>query len=296
MLIKHLVLSGGGPLLIQHLGVIQQLEKDNVLQTKELQSIYGTSAGGIVALLLCLQFDNWDVINNYIIGRPWHELYCIDTEKIYNAYTKCGLFDIDVLRKTFQPLFDVKKMSIDITMEELYALCQIELHVFALEVNTFTIEDISYLTHPQLPVIQAIHMTCAIPMLFTPQYYNNKIFLDGGILCNYPKHYCVEKYNDVDEIFGIRIVIKKMENNKDVTLTNIISFIIHLIGAVILYLSSLSNDKHPLVHEIMIAEEQFITFHSIANAVNNIQYRRSLFDKGIEIAAQYSSSSLQNIV
>jgi predicted acylesterase/phospholipase RssA len=290
MPIQHLVLSGGGPLLIQHLGVLQQLEKENIINTKELKSIYGTSAGGIVALLLCLQFDSWDIIINYIIGRPWHELYCIDTEKICNSYSKCGLFDIDVLTKTFQPLFDVKKISIHITMEELFAICAIELHVFALEVNSFTIEDISYITHPQLEVLQAIHMTCAIPILFTPQYYQDKMYLDGGILCNYPNQYCITKYQEhIDDIFGIRIVLTDKKRPTSSIQPNIISFIMHFIGAVIFYLSSLYkvNNNQQLIHEIIIYQEECITLHSIAHAVSNAQFRRSMFEKGIDIAKEY---------
>ena len=56
MTIKHLVLSGGGPSMIQTLGAIQHLEKKNIIQRANIQSIYGTSAGAIVGVLYCFQF------------------------------------------------------------------------------------------------------------------------------------------------------------------------------------------------------------------------------------------------
>ena len=53
MTIKHLVISGGGPIMIQILGAIQHLEKNEIFDTKNIETIYGTSAGAIVGVLIC---------------------------------------------------------------------------------------------------------------------------------------------------------------------------------------------------------------------------------------------------
>ena len=73
MTIKHLVISGGGPIMVQVLGAIQNLEKNNFIDMKNIESIYGTSAGAIVGILICLKFD-WETINDYIIKRPWNSI------------------------------------------------------------------------------------------------------------------------------------------------------------------------------------------------------------------------------
>ena len=39
MTIKHLVLSGGGPIMIQLLGAIQHLESTNFIDLKNIESI-----------------------------------------------------------------------------------------------------------------------------------------------------------------------------------------------------------------------------------------------------------------
>jgi predicted acylesterase/phospholipase RssA len=57
MTIKHLVISGGGPSLIQVLGAIQHLEEKEHICLKNIETIYGTSAGAMVGVLLCLGFD-----------------------------------------------------------------------------------------------------------------------------------------------------------------------------------------------------------------------------------------------
>lgn len=69
MPIKHIVISGGGPVLIHVLGAIQHLEENNFIDLKSIKSIYGTSAGAIVGVLLCMGFD-WETIRDYIIKRP----------------------------------------------------------------------------------------------------------------------------------------------------------------------------------------------------------------------------------
>ena len=105
MTIKHLVLSGGGPILIQILGALEKLEQDGFLELAAIESIYGTSAGAIVGVLLSLHFD-WETINDYIIKRPWHDVFLIKVENVLDAYTKKGIFDIRTVEKCFKPLLD----------------------------------------------------------------------------------------------------------------------------------------------------------------------------------------------
>ena len=75
MTIKNLVISGGGPIMIQVLGAIQHLETNEFLDIKNIETIYGTSAGAIVGILLCLKFD-WETINDYII--KYQHFYMIE--------------------------------------------------------------------------------------------------------------------------------------------------------------------------------------------------------------------------
>ena len=100
MTIKHLVISGGGPTLIQALGAIQHVEEQKFIDISNIETIYGTSAGAILGTLICLKFD-WETINDYIIKRPWHEVFPINVQKIFDAYTKKGIFDIKTVEKIF---------------------------------------------------------------------------------------------------------------------------------------------------------------------------------------------------
>ena len=167
MTIKHLIISGGGPIMVQILSTIQELEKNNYLNINDIESIYGTSAGAIIGILISLKYD-WETINDYIIKRPWQDVFPIKVQNILDSYTKRGIFDIKTIEKCFKPLFDAKDIPLDINMEDFFKLTNVELHMFAFEINQYKVEDISYLTYPKLPVLQAIQMTCAIPVLVTP--------------------------------------------------------------------------------------------------------------------------------
>ena len=100
MTIRHLVISGGGPIMIQILSGIQELERKEYLNMQNIESIYGTSAGAIIGVMLSLKFD-WDTINDYIIKRPWHDVFPIKVQNILDAYTKKGIFDIKTIEKCF---------------------------------------------------------------------------------------------------------------------------------------------------------------------------------------------------
>ena len=204
MTIKHLVLSGGGPIMIQLLGSIQHLESNKFIDLKNIESIYGTSAGAIVGILICLKYD-WETINDYIIKRPWQDVFKIKVDKIFESYSKKGIFDLKTIEKCFKPLFDAKDIPMDITLEDFYKYSNIELHFFSFEINDFKIEDISYLTHPKLSLLTAIHMTCSLPILVTPVYIDdNKFYIDGGIVCNYPLKNCIDSGKNIDEILGFK--------------------------------------------------------------------------------------------
>jgi hypothetical protein len=92
MNIKHLVISGGGPSLLQYLSAIQNLHKNNIININKIESIYGTSAGCVMGVLLCLLFDDWEIINDYMINRPWHELFHMKINYIFDAYKNRGIY------------------------------------------------------------------------------------------------------------------------------------------------------------------------------------------------------------
>ena len=291
MPIKHLVISGGGPIMIQILGAIQHLEKNNFLDMKNIESIYGTSAGAIVAILICLKFD-WETINDYIIKRPWQDVFPIKVQNIFDAYTKKGIFDIKTIEKCFKPLLDAKDISMDINLQDFYTLSNIELHMFSFEINEYKVQDISYLTYPKLSLLTAVQMTCGLPVLVTPVCIEDKCFIDGGLACNYPLNYCIESGKIPDEILGFKNKYS-VENNNINEESNILDFLLSFLFKAVFSLST-SHIQSQLNNEIL-CDSKYLTIDILRNALGSIDVRRDLFKNGIE-SAVFFLTKLENSI
>jgi len=283
MTIKHLVISGGGPSMIQSLAALQQLEENGFVNMKNIETIYGTSAGALVGILICLKYD-WETINDYIIKRPWHDVFPIKVQNVLDAYTKKGIFDIKTVEKCFKPLLDAKDLSMEITLEEFYKFSNIELHFFTFEINEFKIEDVSYLNFPTLPLLVAVQMTCGIPVLITPVCLDNKCYIDGGIVCNYSLKYCVESGKKDEEILGL-----KNKYDKNSSLINIDSTMLDFLMTFLFKTVNSLNMDHiqPVIKNEFIFNTSHLSIDVLKNALWNVEVRKDFFNAGKETAVKF---------
>jgi len=291
MTIKHLVISGGGPIMVQVLGAIQHLENNGFLDMTNIETIYGTSAGAIIGTLICLKFD-WETINDYIIKRPWQDVFNINVQNIFDAYTKKGLFDHKTIEKCFKPLLDAKDIPMEITLEEFYNLSKIELHLFSFEINEYKPEDISYLTHPKLSLITAVQMSCCLPILITPVCIDNKCYTDGGIVSNYPLNYCINSGKNIDEIIGFKNRYSDDKNYID-SESSLIDFLLSFLFKAIFSLNT-EHIQHNVKYEV-VCNASYLSINVLKDALSKIEVRKDLFNNGVE-SAKIFLSNLENSV
>jgi predicted acylesterase/phospholipase RssA len=215
MPIHHIVLSGGGPAGFSMYGSIKECVKTGVLNPADIQSIWATSAGSMIGAMICITTD-WDILDNYLIRRPWDKVCNVNLYTLMNAYMGCGLFNISVVEKMFSPLLLSKDYDANITLQELYDKTGIEFHTFTTEINKNICVDISHETHPTWRLVDAVYASSALPGLFSPMFKDDCSYIDGGFYCNYPLNPCIEKYSDVDMILGI---VKHITAGVETTLT-----------------------------------------------------------------------------
>jgi predicted acylesterase/phospholipase RssA len=201
-IIKHLVMAGGGSVGLSMYGIIRESNKANLWNIKNIKTIYGTSSSSLLGVIIALNFD-WDILDDYIINRPWEQVYNFDFETIFNVLETRGIFDKTVFVDTLSPLFKAKDISLDITIKEFYELTGIETHFFSTEINEFKLVDFSYKTHPDWKIIDAVFCSSALPILMKPLIINEDCYCDGGIFMNYPIDPCIENGAIEDEIIGI---------------------------------------------------------------------------------------------
>lgn len=284
MTIKHLVIPGGGPTGIKALGALQYLEEHGYWSINEIETIYATSAGSIISVLLCLKFD-WGTINDYIVKRPWKDAFNIDVNQIFEAYAKKGLFDKNVAEIFYKPFFNAKDISLDITMKEFYELTSIEIHLFSLDINSFNLADLSYITHPDLQLLTAVQMSSAIPILISPVCIGDKCYVDGGIVCNYPVNQCILRAKNINDIFGLRNKYTSKDENIVKNGSTILEYIMNFISKMVNNVSVKFEEKE--IPNELIYDTDLMTWANIQLTLTSKEERQRLIDFGIEAGKAY---------
>ena len=284
MTIKHLVIPGGGPTGLKALGALQYLEQNRFWNISDIETIYATSAGSIISVLICLKFD-WETINDYIIKRPWNEAFKLGVEQIFEAYSKKGLFDKNIAEIFYKPFFNARDISLGITLKEFYQISNIEIHLFTLDINNFNLEDLSHITHPDMPLLTAVQMSSAIPILISPVCVDDKCYVDGGIVCNYPINQCILRAGNVDEIFGLR---NKYINNDDNIVkekSTILEYVMNFIGKLVNNVSLRSEEQ--TVPNELIYDAEPMNLSNIQLTLSSKEVRQELIDFGIEAGKSF---------
>ena len=285
MTIKHIIISGGGPPGIIAYGVYKELEKKGFWNIKNIKTVYGTSIGALLSVMLILNYK-WEWLDDYLMKRPWNKIVDFEAKTIFNIQNEWGVFDDTGVYKFLLPLVKGKNLSENLTMLELYEYSNIELHIFSTDINTMQKIDISHKTHQDLPVYKAIYMSLSIPGLFKPMCEDTRCYIDGGFINHYPITDCMKR-DDVkpEEILGINMcsltenVITENSSLSDI----FFSLIIKLIG-----------QSNSINNESSYEENTVICSPNNANGVMDWLYvlqdeskRREIIKQGEEEAIKY---------
>ena len=291
-MIKHLVISGGANVGFIYFGVLETLIEKNYIVLKNIDTFYCTSVGTLITVMLTLDYDMKD-IQDFLLERPWQELYHVDFTTVARAIKHGGLFDKSIIVDTLKPLLLGKDLKVDITLQEYYEYCKKEIHFFVTKFSTFELVDVSHKTHPHWKLIDTVFASSCMPVLFDPIQIDDEYYIDGGILKNYPLHPCIEN-RERSEVFGLYIDSHKelisartagpfpSENSGYRLFEYLYSFIYKMWTLI----------KHERTSE-EIGFDQHIGIvcdthpNSILQAFQSKTERKQLYESGIEIANEY---------
>jgi NTE family protein len=154
-----LVLSGGGIRGIAHLGVLKALSNAGI----KFSHISATSAGAIAGAFYAAGIDPEEGLNIFMKTKL--------LRFVRPAMGALGLVNIertaDLLKQYF-PEDSIEKLQIPLTIAA----------------TNFSEGKLVYFTKG--PLIRAIQASSCIPGIFKPIMINNQMFVDGGILNNFP--------------------------------------------------------------------------------------------------------------
>ena len=287
MNIKHLVIGGGGPAGVLMYGALKHLNNNNIWNLQNIQSIYSTSIGSMLATILLLNLE-WNLIDDYLINRPWDKLFDKYSNNILNINNNIGFVNSDIFYEILDPLFKCANIDKNITLLEFYNLNKVNLNIFTTNINNIELisTQLNYKTYPDLNLITAISMSSSFPILFTPIFYQDKCFIDGGMINNYPVKNCIKDNNcDEKEILsfctnGLLNYNNIILNNKDSKLTDLTLLLITKLVRHAQYHNELS--KYCIIVDKMIDD-----FDEWYDVINNKDKRLFLINKGVNYAEDF---------
>jgi predicted acylesterase/phospholipase RssA len=302
-MIKHLVISGGGAAGFSYYGALKQAQLRGLWYPENIKTIYATSAGTYLAVILSLGYD-WNTIDDYLIKRPWQNVYKFELSMAIKTILKQGIFDQSNIHETFKPLFKGKDIPIDINLLDFYKRTNKELHFFTTDYNTFDTVDLSYKTHPEWKVLDAIYASSSLPIMFVPFYKVEteteeekppNIYIDGGIRMNYPLNKCLDDGNIPEEIFGItRIDLNPKHDKKLSRSNNLFELICKIIYKYALQIES-PLYKTSISHQIGVSFSA-LDFSALFKCVSSTEERAQLINQGMRIADNYIEDYLNRII
>jgi len=314
-IIKHLVISSGGPAGHMMYSILRTLNIKGVWDFKNIKSIYGSSVGSYIAVIIALQYD-WQVMDDYLIKRPWEKIFAStsgpmnssDTadssssssaaasalsdaknklDYVFRLYNHHGLYGLKEFTDALRPALQGKDIPTNVTFQEFYDKTGIEVHFIVTEMNKFQSVDFSYKTHPTQSLVEACYMSCCYPFGFTPIYREGCCYIDGGIINDYPVNecFCDQKCN-IDEILGIKMLWERKPANLSEK-SSVLQFVSTFFNQIKANLFE-NRPTKPIPNEVVCVSKVFASQDWI-NWVKDENYRRELVLRGETFANVFLS-------
>lgn len=195
-MIKHLALGPGAMGLFLYSGFITQLKKSGNLE--KLESISGSSAGGLIGFLFCLFKGDTTKLLDYLLTVPVSKTM---KPNIKTFIKEWGLVSSSKIRNTLSSAVLAQTGKPDITFEELFHFFPLKLYISAFCIDFYKTDYFSVESHPTTSIIDVVCASIAIPFLFSPVKIGSKRYIDGGAAESVP---CAP-YIGLDDVLALRL-------------------------------------------------------------------------------------------
>lgn len=288
-LIEHFVFSGGGIKgILTTYALLRKKHLEGFWKFQNIKSVYGTSSGSIIGFLMILLMGvrrsqnvekgslTWQILDDYIIRRPWQQLFSRDKFLGFaDAILKGGLLVKTTMVDIISPLLNAVDLDPNITLSEFYEWSKVDFHVYCVEMNTFTSTDLCHKNNPRLRVIDALWRSCSIPFLFVPDRNKKKrhtFFGDGSILEHYAIKNCIKENNcSPDSILGVKIIPSKITDSE---ITNMFSLLSTLVQHIFVVLNK--RFEHVAIKHEFVIHCNHVSFKENYGLIHSEEMRRQL--------------------
>jgi len=225
---KNLVFEGGGIRGIAYTGAVNVLEKKGVLQG--IEKVAGTSAGSIVALMISLGYTSKEIDST--IFNLKIEKFNDGRGGLIGKYRRMkryyGIYKGDYFGTWLEQLIKNKTGNPLLTFKQLDSLTKTnkrfkKLYCIGANLTKQQTEIFSFETTPAIYLKTAVRISCSIPFFYQPvlldsnwmetknpvKGYNYQVYVDGGIVANYPINIFDSCKNGVNGLFCDQIIHNK---------------------------------------------------------------------------------------
>lgn len=182
--INVLSFAGGGYKTVCFLGALTYLFITKKIEMDKIEILQGSSAGCLIALALSIGIKPNTLMKVFVYELNIMNEFRkeINIKKILQKEFK-GVFNGDFLLKRLSILLKKQfdKWHDTMTFEELFQLTNKKLIITATNVTQKKIVHFHFENYPKLPVLLALRMSIAIPVVFKAYKFENDFYVDGDI-------------------------------------------------------------------------------------------------------------------
>lgn len=277
--IKHLVISGGGVTGFSAYGVLRESNKAGFWHNDNIESIYGTSIGAVLAVLLALKYS-WDDIDDFFLKRPWQNVFKIDINNAFLAYENRGIYDKKIIEEFLLAPLLGKDFDQHTTLGEFYEKTGIAIYMNTVDLNTYSSVLISHITHSTWTVIDAVYCSACLPVMLAPFLKDGNCYIDGGAIVNYPLEFCINNGANLDEIFGITLAKVDKSVNTVTEKSTLFDYISILLSKIYEHACHDRIHNYSIKYEIAL-ENAIVSIYDMISCMSSMEQRRLFISNGV---------------
>jgi NTE family protein len=269
---KSLCLSGGGIAGFVHIGVLQALHEKNLLHSVE--TIVCTSIGSVVGAFLSIGLSPMDIWDS--LSEISHDV--LEYNEMHRFFSTFGMDSGEYFVARLIDIFLCHGVKPTITFSQVLEKYGKRLVITGTNVSKHCAVHFSPESHGNMRILEAVRISISIPFLFSHVRHDGDVYVDGGIMDNYPIEYCLrdfrKRYPDLDENVGV--LGSYIESMKPKTIANIEDFAYNLFACCL---------KRAEPHHMDPAYTIFIQIEDVSSVDFDIGYEKRLELRTIGYAA-----------
>ena len=213
------------------------------------------SVGSIIGLLHVLKYNSKE-IEEEILLKNFKTLKDIDT---INLFENFGIDTGKNIMAWVESQLLKKNLNSKITFRELYIWNNIDFQIGVTNLSKQELEIHNHINTPNIPVVDSIRMSISLPFFFKSVKANNCIYVDGGVMNNYP----IRLFSNLDGVLGCNLL---SANNNQGELTEINTFDTYIYSLIsCIWNGSILLTKEELEKTIVIQTNEKSTLNFLLN-------------------------------